>query len=122
VKVKMQTFPTLYRNAYHCFVQTYKIDGFFHGLYAGTVPALVANIAENAILFMFYGICQKSVMKIVNVDKESNLKPLHKAFAGSGAAFFASLALCPTELIKCKLQAMREMVDQGRQEKSKSFR
>lgn len=25
------------------------------------------------------------------------------------AAFFSSFALCPTELIKCKLQAMREM-------------
>ncbi|XP_064637713.1 mitochondrial ornithine transporter 1-like [Lineus longissimus] len=121
VKVKMQTFPTLYRNAFHCFVQTYKTDGFFHGLYAGTVPALAANIAENAILFMFYGICQKSVMKLVHVEKENDLKAIHKAFAGGGAAFFASLALCPTELIKCKLQAMREMVDQGKLEKSKTF-
>lgn len=34
---------------------------------------------------------------------------MHNATAGFLAAFGSSLALCPTELIKCKLQAMREM-------------
>ncbi|GIY31609.1 mitochondrial ornithine transporter 1 [Caerostris extrusa] len=49
----------------------------FRGLYAGTVPALAANIAENSVLFCAYGVCQ-------------------------------NVLLCPTELIKCRLQAMRE--------------
>ena len=35
-------------------------DGI-RGLYAGTVPALAANIAENSVLFAGYGVCQKGV-------------------------------------------------------------
>ncbi|XP_074651240.1 mitochondrial ornithine transporter 1-like [Tubulanus polymorphus] len=121
VKVKMQTFPGEYKNALNCLTQTFKKDGFTRGLYAGTVPALVANVAENAVLFMFYGICQKAVMKVAGIEKEHDLSSVQKATAGSGAAFFAALALTPTELVKCRLQAMREMVDAGKLEKSKSF-
>ena len=31
------------------------------GLYAGTLPSLAANVAENSILFAAYGACQKMV-------------------------------------------------------------
>lgn len=51
VKVKMQTFPHLYKGMSHCLVQTFKKDGFVRGLYAGTLPAVVANVAENSVLF-----------------------------------------------------------------------
>lgn len=61
VKVKMQTFPTLYRNGLNCFLETFRQDGIARGLYAGTVPSLAANISENAVLFCFYGVCQKLV-------------------------------------------------------------
>lgn len=37
------------------------------------------------------------------------LDSFQNALAGSGAAFFASLVLCPTELVKCRLQSAREM-------------
>ena len=45
----------------HCFMETLKTDGIRRGLYAGTVPALVANVAENSVLFAAYGLCQKAV-------------------------------------------------------------
>lgn len=62
VKVKMQTFPKLYsKGMVDCLVTTFKKDGIRRGLYAGTVPALVANISENAVLFAAYGLCQKVV-------------------------------------------------------------
>ena len=44
VKVKMQTFPTLYKNAWRCFVMTLRQEGVAHGLYAGTVPSLAAQV------------------------------------------------------------------------------
>jgi len=59
VKVKMQTFPHLYKNMFHCIKQTVVKEGFFRGLYAGTVPAIAANVAENSVLFAAYGGCQK---------------------------------------------------------------
>ena len=105
LKVKMQTFPELYPSAVKCFRSTLRTDGIIRGLYAGTSPALIANIAENSVLFCGYGICQDLVMK---VRSKSEASTLDKAFSGFLAAFLSSFTLCPTELIKCKLQAMRE--------------
>ncbi|XP_013779404.1 mitochondrial ornithine transporter 1-like [Limulus polyphemus] len=107
IKVKMQTFPEFYKSSLLCFRQTIAKEGF-RGLYAGTVPALAANIAENSVLFCAYGVCQKLVQKITKTQKVEELGPLSNATAGFLAAFFSSFSLCPTELIKCRLQAMRE--------------
>ncbi|KAK9730609.1 Mitochondrial carrier protein [Popillia japonica] len=112
VKVKMQTFPTLYGNMIHCFKHTFVTDGIARGLYAGTVPALVANVGENSVLFLGYGFCQKFMQKVTGADDIKNLTTLDNASAGFLAAFFSSLVLCPTELIKCKLQAMYEVEKQ----------
>lgn len=38
-----------------------------------------------------------------------DLSTVENASAGFLAAFFSSLTLCPTELIKCRLQAMKEV-------------
>ena len=66
------------------------------------------QVSENAMLFAAYGVCQKGVSYIVNKDV-SNLSAFHNALAGSFAAFFSSLTLCPTELIKCRLQTMEQV-------------
>lgn len=109
IKVKMQTSPQLYPSALRCLTSTFKSDGIIRGLYAGTSPAIVANVAENSVLFCAYGACQSAVAKLkyssTNID---SLTSLDKALSGSGAAFFSSFTLCPTELIKCKLQSARE--------------
>lgn len=107
VKVKMQTFPETYPNSFKCFVTTLKNEGLFRGLYAGTTPSLAANIGENAVLFCAYGYCKQAVSNITG-RHGSDMTVLDKASSGFFAAFFSSFALCPTELIKCKLQAIRE--------------
>uniref|UniRef100_A0A6P4FNB9 Mitochondrial ornithine transporter 1 n=2 Tax=Drosophila rhopaloa TaxID=1041015 RepID=A0A6P4FNB9_DRORH len=109
VKVKLQTFPEVYRGMWDCFVSTYRKDGFMRGLYAGSVPAVFANVAENSVLFAAYGGCQKFVAFFVGKETSSELTTVENACAGSLAACFSTLTLCPTELIKCKLQALREM-------------
>ncbi|XP_076468301.1 mitochondrial ornithine transporter 1-like [Babylonia areolata] len=116
VKVKMQTFPTMYRNALDCFVKTFRQDGVVRGLYAGTVPSLAANVSENAVLFCFYGLCQKVVASVTGSPSVADMDPLKNAVSGGMAAFFSSLTLCPTELVKCRLQAMREMATRGQLE------
>lgn len=103
----MQTFPHLYKNSLVCFKQTV-VKEKVRGLYAGTVPALAANIAENSVLFCAYGVCQNGVKLMVKKENIQDLNPLENAGAGFIAAFFSSFSLCPTELIKCRLQAMRE--------------
>ena len=74
------------------------------GLYAGTVPSLAANVAENSVLFAGYGICQNLVAQASGVREVSQLGVTQNGLAGFCAAFFSSLVLCPTELVKCKLQ------------------
>uniref|UniRef100_A0A182RMX5 Mitochondrial ornithine transporter n=1 Tax=Anopheles funestus TaxID=62324 RepID=A0A182RMX5_ANOFN len=108
VKVKMQTFPELYKGLVNCTVLTFKRDGIVRGLYAGTLPAVVANVAENSVLFAAYGACQRAVGTVMHKPSIAELSTLENATAGFLAAFFSSFTLCPTELIKCKLQALRE--------------
>lgn len=71
VKVKLQTFPHMYSNMLDCMRQTIRYEGVFRGLYAGTVPALVANCAENSVLFAAYGVCQKAVAYATNTPVSS---------------------------------------------------
>ncbi|KAJ8927200.1 hypothetical protein NQ314_020478 [Rhamnusium bicolor] len=112
VKVKMQTFPHLYTNMVDCFKKTLQSDGIYRGLYAGSIPALATNVVENSVLFLCYGFCQKVMQNVTGADSVENLSIMSNATAGFLASFFSSLAICPTELIKCKLQAMNEMKNQ----------
>lgn len=111
-KVKMQTFPTMYRGFIHCFTSTFRQVGL-RGFYKGTTPALIANISENAVLFVSYGRCQDVIRFVSNTDKGADLSDLQKASAGSLASIFSAMAICPTELVKCRLQAMHEMEASG---------
>ncbi|XP_047586660.1 mitochondrial ornithine transporter 2 [Lutra lutra] len=117
VKVKMQTFPGLYKGLTDCCLKTYSQVGL-RGFYKGTGPALMAYVAENSVLFMCYGFCQELVRKVVGLDRQAKLSDLQTATAGSFASAFAALALCPTELVKCRLQTMYEMERSGKIAKS----
>ncbi len=67
------------------------------------------------LLFLAYGACQKLVARTIeNKSNVNELSMLGNATAGFLAAFFSSFALCPTELIKCKLQALYEMKQEKR--------
>lgn len=105
----MQTFPTMYSNMFNCFMKTFRTDGIYRGLYAGTVPALATNIVENSILFCCYEFCQKIIQVATKTESIDQLSILSNASAGFLASFFSSIAITPTELIKCKLQAMHEV-------------
>ncbi|XP_070150885.1 mitochondrial ornithine transporter 1 isoform X3 [Polyergus mexicanus] len=105
----MQTFPSIYKGMTNCFLRTLRTDGIARGLYAGTIPAVAANVAENSVLFAAYGGCQKAIAHLLGAQSVKELNSFSNACAGFFAAFFSSLTLCPTELIKCKLQAMKEV-------------
>ncbi|KAF5402908.1 Mitochondrial ornithine transporter [Paragonimus heterotremus] len=113
IKVKMQAFPEVYSDAWKCFKITLTKDGIARGLYAGTVPALVANVAENSVLFCALPPSQHIVGRICGKNPGDHLSDFQHACAGSLAAFWSSLTLCPTELVKCKVQSMREMAELG---------
>ncbi|XP_077681703.1 mitochondrial ornithine transporter 1-like [Eretmochelys imbricata] len=113
IKVKMQTFPTMYRGFFDCSVRTYQQEGL-PGLYQGTAPALLANVAENAVLFACYGFCQQLVRQLFGLSSVLELSDLQSALAGSFSSVFSSMVLCPAELVKCRMQALHEMKVTGR--------
>lgn len=48
------------------------------------------------------------------VPVSSHVSDLHSALAGSFSSVFSSMVLCPTELVKCRMQALHEMKVTGR--------
>jgi solute carrier family 25 ornithine transporter 2/15 len=58
---------------------------------------------------MAYGQCQNLICSLHNKSHKEQLTSVENMAAGSLAAVFASLALCPIELVKCQLQTMHEM-------------
>nr|CDS32507.1 mitochondrial carnitine:acylcarnitine carrier [Hymenolepis microstoma] len=109
VKVKTQTFPELYRSATRCFVDTLFKEGLFRGLYAGTLPSLIASAAENAITFAILPLCQNFVASMSGISDTKALSLPQHGLAGFFAGIGSALVLCPTELVKCKSQAFNEM-------------
>lgn len=58
---------------------------------------------------MSYGQCQQLVCSLREKTDHNQLTSVENMAAGSLAAVFASLALCPTELVKCRLQTLNEL-------------
>ncbi|CAF1403524.1 unnamed protein product [Rotaria sp. Silwood1] len=57
---------------------------------------------------MAYGQCQNLICLLNNKNNHEQLTSLENMAAGSLAAIFASLVLCPTELVKCRIQTMND--------------
>jgi len=115
-KVLMQaqtsTNPRYPTSTAGCLMMVLKTRGLFRGWYAGAVPALYANMAENAVLFLSYGkIVQGCDRLMAREELKSNKflvqnEPVIKGMVAGGlAAATAAATLCPTELIKCRVQA-----------------
>ncbi|VDN42358.1 unnamed protein product [Dibothriocephalus latus] len=109
IKVKMQTFPEIHKNAFACIKNIWVKEGIVRGFYAGTLPALSGGISENVALFTAMPFCQRLVTYLAGKDSVKELNLLQLAIAGSCCGFFTSLVMCPNELIKCKMQASLEV-------------
>lgn len=112
IKVKMQTFPTYYKGGWDCFQKILHSEGI-RGLYKGAVPALACNVAENSVLFVALGFSKKFVGNLLGTDPKK-LSNLNMACSGSIASVFSAMVVCPTELIKCRMQALTEMRASGK--------
>merc|ERR1712013_342799 len=91
VKVKLQTFPHLYRGTFHCFTNTWRTEGLFRGLYAGSTPALVANVSENSCLFAARGLTQGLVASLCGVENVEHMSTLQ---VGGQTAHRFAIFLC----------------------------
>ncbi|XP_066930721.1 mitochondrial ornithine transporter 1-like isoform X2 [Clytia hemisphaerica] len=108
VKIKMQTYSSVYKNSFSCFCKVLQSDGA-RGLYAGSLPAIVSDVFGQAALFLFYGQCQNVVASLANVDNIDNLTIAQRGYAGSLCSFFYGAVFCPPDLVKCRMQIAREI-------------
>ncbi|XP_034572909.1 mitochondrial carnitine/acylcarnitine carrier-like protein isoform X2 [Setaria viridis] len=107
IKVKLQSQPTpppgrppLYAGAGDAVRQTLAAEGA-RGLYKGMGAPLATVAAFNAVLFTIRG----QMEAVLRSEPGVPLTVGQQVVAGAGAGVAVSFLACPTELIKCRLQA-----------------
>lgn len=110
VKVRLQTQNTeahshRYRGAWHCTSHILKSEGV-RGLYKGASSSFAGVAVESSLLFGLY----TQIKTFLQGGERAGISlPSVIAAAGiSGGA--VSLVLCPTELVKCRLQVQEKAV------------
>ncbi len=69
--MRLQTTPEVYSgSAYRCIRLTLHSEGVIRGLYAGTLPSVMANVGEMSTLFMCYEQCQEAVARLSGGNRE----------------------------------------------------
>ncbi|XP_026469802.1 mitochondrial ornithine transporter 2-like [Ctenocephalides felis] len=110
IKVRMQTFPTMYKGMADCFRKTIKRDTKT-GLFAGTTPAMVAGLLDNTISMIGYETFRVILLTLSGKKLTEELSLSQRAAAGCLTAGVSCLYLCPMDLLKCQLQAWRDIRD-----------
>lgn len=70
------------------------------GLYKGMASPLAAVALQNALLFCSYG----NTLKLFTVREDGKYAIHHVAFAGAVSGVVQLAVICPTDLVKIKLQ------------------
>ncbi|KAK1422367.1 hypothetical protein QVD17_25443 [Tagetes erecta] len=105
VKVKLQKHNTeahgfKYRSGFHCTTRILKTEGV-RGLYRGATPSFVGMAIESSLVFGIYSQTKQALQGgDFNRKPEPHIIVPSAAFAGS----IISFVLCPSELLKCRMQ------------------
>lgn len=115
IKVKLQSQPTplpgqppRYSGAFDAVRQTLAAEGP-GGLYKGMGAPLATVAAFNAVLFTVRG----QMESLVRSHPGAPLTVNQQFVCGAGAGVAVSFLACPTELIKCRLQAQSALAGTG---------
>ncbi|KAL3499889.1 hypothetical protein ACH5RR_038982 [Cinchona calisaya] len=100
--------PPKYSGAMDAVRQTLAAEGP-RGLYKGMGAPLATVAAFNAVLFTVRG----QMEALVRSDPGAPLSLYQQVFCGAGAGVAVSFLACPTELIKCRLQAQSAIAGSG---------
>jgi solute carrier family 25 (mitochondrial ornithine transporter) member 2/15 len=102
VKLRLQTCaPNTFASALHCARALVRAEGL-RALWRGALPSLSGNLIDNMVLFTI----QRKLCRLVSgSEDERALTYLQHALVGGAAALFSATAICPAELIKCRMMA-----------------
>ena len=107
VKTRLQALPALYKNVPTCIRATFR-QGGLRSFYFGSFPAFITNVTENAVLFLFYGQCQRFIQYLSSTNSENELALYQRGLAGSLSSVFTSVLISPLEMLKCRLQIQKQ--------------
>ncbi|XP_057763344.1 mitochondrial carnitine/acylcarnitine carrier-like protein [Arachis stenosperma] len=115
IKVKLQSQPTplpgqvpKYAGAIDAVKQTIAAEGP-RGLYKGMGAPLATVAAFNAVLFSVRG----QLEALLRSEPGAPLTVNQQIVCGAGAGVAVSILACPTELVKCRLQAQSALAGSG---------
>lgn len=94
--------PAAYRSPLDCAVKMVRHEGVL-ALYRGALPALSSQVLENAALFSANGMFRR--MWLRHVGEEPSLAA--HVFLGGCSGVFSVAAMCPAEVVKCRMQVLR---------------
>jgi hypothetical protein len=103
-KIRLQLASTLgntTRNPIKVLSQIVAKEGFF-SLWRGFAPALSSAVVENVVVFTMFGIIRRFVAP--SARDEASLTLREHAVIGGCAGMFSATAICPFEVLKCRLQ------------------
>lgn len=105
IKVRMQARPDAFSGMFQCLRRTLAEESIT-SLWKGSTPALSGAVAENMVAF---GVNQQ--LKRVFPEKDGSLgvpwwQPI---LFGGVTGIFTSVVLCPSDVIKCKVQVGRSI-------------
>ncbi|KAF5201365.1 Mitochondrial carnitine/acylcarnitine carrier-like protein [Thalictrum thalictroides] len=113
IKVKLQSQPVplagqlpKYTGAIDAVKKTIVAEGL-GGMYKGMGAPLATVAAFNAVLFTVRG----QLESILRSEPGSRLTINQQVVCGAGAGVVVSFLACPTELVKCRLQAQSALAD-----------
>ena len=114
VKVLLQTQDVVgykgpkYTGAFHCLKHTVETGGV-KSLYKGISSPLLGSMAENAVLFLSYGVFKGWLGGQEAAARGEDLSLFRLSLAGAGAGAIVPCVLTPVELVKCRLQVQNSI-------------
>lgn len=104
IKVRMQARPDAYSGVLQCLRRTLAEETVV-SLWKGSMPALSGAISENMVAF---GVNEQ--LKRLFPQKEGVMAPWWQPIVFGGiTGCFTSIILCPSDVIKCKVQVGRSL-------------
>jgi solute carrier family 25 ornithine transporter 2/15 len=102
VKVRLQTAQRMYAGPIDCFQSMVRAEGVL-SLWKGAGPAFSSALVENAVAFTVNGLLRRWVAPLDG----SPIPVLNELFIGAFGGIFSATAICPSEVVKCRMQFMR---------------
>ena len=119
IKVRLQTTnASVFTSPLHAASRTVR-DACITALWRGSTPALASALTENLVVFAANGVFRRAVAALTNNTSNHHHDDDHhehylglwkEMMIGGASGFCSATAICPAEVLKCRLQANRSVV------------